>query len=300
MDKKQIRTIVIAAIVIVLGVVGSIYIFSQKDLKINSLQSEKQNLSQSLTQKDSLVNNLEATFDEIESNLKFIKEKRAQLSIQKENQTEQGRDSIVKDVKLMNQMLEESSQKINELQDKLKKSGLDLRSFERRIARMNKNIKDQNAQIADLQKQVEQKTTQVNELNGQVGQLSTKTSEQADSIANQKTRLSEKTLRLNTGYVIYGTYKDLKEKGVLTKEGGILGLGASKTLKNSFNEQNFTKINIQETKSIPLHVKKAKVITDHPADSYKLVKDGNGIAYLEITNPKSFWKISKYAVIEVK
>jgi hypothetical protein len=42
------------------------------------------------------------------------------------------------------------------------------------------------------------------------------------------------------------------------------------------------------------------VISEHPVSSYSLVEENGQIAYLQIDNPEEFWKISKYAVIEVK
>ena len=43
-------------------------------------------------------------------------------------------------------------------------------------------------------------------------------------------------------------------------------------------------------------------VTEHPANSYKMVMDESNnkiIAYIEIEDPATFWKLSKYAVIEV-
>ena len=44
----------------------------------------------------------------------------------------------------------------------------------------------------------------------------------------------------------------------------------------------------------------AQGITTHPAGSYELVKDDKGQLTLKITNPKEFWSVSRYLVIQVK
>jgi hypothetical protein len=106
---------------------------------------------------------------------------------------------------------------------------------------------------------------------------------------------------MNKAFVVSGTYKDLKEKGLLTKEGGVLGLGKKESLQeNSLNDNLFTRIDITKTRTIPVNSKSAKLVTEHPASSYELIKDDdNMIAYIEIKDPSTFWKISKYAVVEV-
>ena len=46
--------------------------------------------------------------------------------------------------------------------------------------------------------------------------------------------------------------------------------------------------------------RKINLISKHPVNSYKLIEEDGLITKLEIEVPKDFWKISHYAVIEVK
>jgi len=47
--------------------------------------------------------------------------------------------------------------------------------------------------------------------------------------------------------------------------------------------------------------KDAKLITSHPSGSYEIIAEGeNMIAGIEIKDPDEFWKISRYAVVEIK
>ena len=52
------------------------------------------------------------------------------------------------------------------------------------------------------------------------------------------------------------------------------------------------------------NTKKAVVLTNHPANSYNLVKgvdaEGAKIVTLEITNPEAFWGVTKYLVVLTK
>jgi hypothetical protein len=107
--------------------------------------------------------------------------------------------------------------------------------------------------------------------------------------------------QLHKAYWTFGTFKELKENGVVAREGGILGiLGTNKTLNKELNHNYFTELDIRSTQTIPLYAKKAEVISEHSDSSYRFVYQDDLIAYLEIEDPNEFWKLTKYAVIEVK
>ncbi len=300
MDKKQIKTVIIAAAVLVIAIVGGIYMYSQQKAQIFALSSEKSELFQQMQQQDSVLNDMEDTFSEIEKNLTFVKEKRNQLSIDNSEGAVNEKEELISDIALMNEMLDESSKKIEELEARLKKSGINLRAFERRIASLNESIESQNKQMAELQQIIEQKDFQIAEFESKVAELNDQMTVQNDSLNRESERLVNKTTELNTGHVAYGTFQELKDKGVLSRSGGFLGIGTSKTLNSEFDDDYFTSLDIRDTKIIPLHAKKAQVISEHPVDSYSLIEEEGQIAYLQIDNPDEFWKISKYAVIEVK
>ncbi|WP_423127690.1 hypothetical protein [Gaoshiqia sp. Z1-71] len=299
MDKKQLRTIIIAGVIVIIGAVAAVYVYTQKEAEIRSLIVERTGLSEMMHQKDSVMADLEETFTEIEDNLRFIKEKRQQLSLEKEGATDR-KQALIDDIALMNTMLEESSKKIADLEAKLKNSGVNMKSYERRIAALNENIEGQNKLIAELKLIIEEKDFQMTELNTRIEQLGFEMALQSDSLLYKDQQITEKTYKLNTGHIAFGTYKELKEKGLLTKEGGFLGIGSTKTIQQNFDQEYFTELDIRETTLIPLHAKKVEVISEHPNDSYKLVEEEGQIAFLQIENPNEFWKISKYAVIAVK
>lgn len=299
--KKQLGIIAAAVVVVILAAVSSFYIYNQKQTEVNNLTAKNSDLNELIENRDSVVNDLVSSFNEIEDNLKFIKEKRKQLSIEQEKEggTDK-KEAIINDIKLMNKMLEESSAHIAQLEKKLKKSGIRLSAFQNKIASLSKTVADQNSQIEELRKTIEEKDMMVAGLNQRVDSMQYEIAKRNDTIESKQNLIAQKVDALNTGHVAYGTYKELKAKGLLTKDGGFLGLGRTTELQENFDPEYFTDLNIQETKTIPIHSKKAMIITEHPDSSYTMVKQDGQIAYLQINNPEEFWKISKYAVIEVK
>ena len=299
-QKSQMTIIIVACLILISVIGGGVYVYNQKQDEIKTLTMEKTNLNQTIQKRDSVVNDMEGTFAEIESNMTFIREKRSQMATL---QTEGGKNKkqlLVEDVKLMNTMLEESSKKIAELQEKLRKSGLNVKSYEKRIQVLNETIETQNTEIAALKKEIEGKNASLAEFDTKVKTLNTNIQQQSDTINYKQKVIIDKTDKLNTAHFALGTFKKLKEEGILSREGAILGVGGGKAIQGNFDTKYFTDVDIRQTKTIPLNVKKAVVISEHPSSSYKLVEENGQIAYLQIEDPAEFWRISKYAVIQVK
>jgi len=113
----------------------------------------------------------------------------------------------------------------------------------------------------------------------------------AENEAKAKT-VAEQDKAINSAWFVFGTKSELKSQKILEK---------GDVLKSAdFNKDYFTQIDIRTTKEIKLYSKRADLLTTHPAKSYELVKDDKGQLTLKITNPKEFWSVSKYLVIQVK
>ena len=298
--KQQLGLIITLIIIVCAGIFSSVYIYNQKENEIKILVAEKADINRMIVMKDSLINDVENTFTEIESKLSFIKERRNQISLDKSEGGKNRKKAIIEDVNLMNTMLEESNKKIVQLEEKLRKSGLNMKSYEKRLQDLASTIESQNTQIAELKKLAEDKDVSIAQLNTKVQNLDLEKKNQSDTISAKQNIIKERTDKLNTAHFALGTFKKLKEEGILNREGGVLGLGANKAIQENFDSKYFTELDIRKTKTIPVNAKKAVLISEHPLNSYKLVEENDQIAYLEIENPEEFWRISKYAVIEVK
>ena len=60
----------------------------------------------------------------------------------------------------------------------------------------------------------------------------------------------------------------------------------------------FKQVDITQMLEIPVNAKKAKLITSHPAGSYKMDAVEGKTDKLTITDPNAFWSVSKYLVIQ--
>ena len=152
--------------------------------------------------------------------------------------------------------------------------------------------------IEELQAELASKNIRIQELDAAVTGLSTEKEElTAENEAKAQT-VAEQDKALNTAWFVFGTKKELKDQKILTNT-GLFKKG--QVLKDSdINKDYFTQVDIRTTKEIKLYSKDADILTTHPAGSYALEKDDKGQLTLKITNPKDFWSVSKYLVIQVK
>lgn len=295
--KKGVVTTAIISFFVLL--VAGIIVFSlytrEHNKLITLMETQKTSLTEKITDRDSVISEWITTFDDIEKNIALIKEKEKIISVNSSNAeiSKDKRQQVLEDIKLINSLLEQNKKKIASLNAQLKKSGGTIKVLQNKIAELEASVKQNENEILEL------KTALVNK-NFEVEQLNTEVIVMKDTIAKKDEKISTQTYEMNKAFYTCGTYKELKAKGLLTKEGGFIGLGKTEALTGNFSDDSFVQIDITKTKSISVNSKNAKLISEHPKGSYEFIRDKDKrISSIEITDPALFWKISKYAVVEI-
>jgi len=255
---------------------------SENSIK-DSVENVSGNLNGKLNEKDAAIQELVSSFNEIQENLNAIKEKEKIISkVTSDGDVKSKEDQIKEDIQSIYDLMAKNKDRIGSLSKKLKNSKLKIEGLEKMIENMQATLNLKDSEIEELK-------TKIEGLNVELSNLTTNY-KAVENESNQKTEI------INTAFYAIGTSKELKENNVITKEGGIIGLGKTTKLSSDFNKEYFTKINIEKTTSINLGAKKIKMLTTHPSNSYKLIGE-KPIEKLEITNTKEFWSASKYLVI---
>jgi len=294
--KAVITTSIIGFIVLLIAVfiAFSLYNRDHKQL-LSQMETQKNSFTEKLTSRDSSIGEWVTTFSEIEKNIAIIKEKEHIISTNSATGelSRNNKQQILEDIKYINTLLELNKKKIASLNSQLSKSGGTIKGLQNTIAGLEASVKQSESDIADLKATLLTKKFEIEQLN------TDKTALQG-TIIQKDDKINAQTFEMNKAFFASGTYKELKAKGLLTKEGGFIGLGKTKTLAASFRDSSFRQIDITVTKSIPINSKNAKLISDHPVNSYEFIRDKDKkIVSMEITDPAQFWKISKYAVLEI-
>lgn len=275
-----------------------------KDETIARLQAENEEMKTELLSSYEEISGMMATLNEVDKNIQAIKEKEGMMTVAsgEGELSPSTREKMVNDIETINSLLSDSRNQISDLNEKLRSSQISIREYREKITALNADLQQRNAELASMQETVESQDFQIKDLNQTVRALVDEGIAQQNMIDRQMEIMNAQEQALYTAYYTAGSFKDLKNKGVVEKEGGFLWLGQDKKLTDHFDPQYFNSIDIRSTTEIPLYSDKVKLVTDHPADSYEIIEgdDENDFAYLEITDPQEFWKTSKYMVMEYK
>ena len=271
----------------------------QHKKEIAQMQARQDSITQVAEQKNNTILEFIDEMNEIQTNLDSIKAIEKIISVEKASSVElktSAKERIAGDIAQINTLLQKNKELVKSLTNKYKASNAKIAELETTIVNMTKQMADKDADIASLTAELEALHINVTNLNQQIETI---TAENEQTIREKEQAFEEQADVLNTAYWAFGTKKELAEKNVIEKEGGVFGLGKTLTLKKDFNRDYFNKIDIREFKQMTLNAKKAVLLANHPADSYHLIGT-NRVEGLVIDKPDEFWKDSKYLVVVVE
>lgn len=262
------------------------------------LEAERDSLAQINTQSAAEMDEMMSIISDVENGFNQIKTAENYLSIQSKEKGEMTNDkrSEIKDnFEMVNDILKKNKTELAKLNQQVKNLKGNTSGLQATIKRLNTELEERAKAITELQTALQKRDAQIAELETSVQALSSDVDALSNQSAQQADKIKEQEKELNTGYYMFGTKNELKEAKVVS--GGFLA--SSKVLNEGIKEEKFVQIDIRDAKAIPVYAKKAKILTDHPKDSYSIEKDATGNAVIKITDYKKFWSISKFLVIEV-
>ena len=263
------------------------------------LTMQKDSLQREANVKDSSILTYLSEFNEIQANLDSIKKIEDLVTVESTGSNElksSQKQKILDDINLLKDLLQKNKDLVASLRKKLNSSNSQIGKLNSTIAElqqmvenMEKRVQEKDAEIASLSDQVQKLNVDISSLNQRITAAEEQNQQKSETIENQ-------TMELNTAYYAYGTTRELKDNGVIEKTGGFLGIGRTPEIKDDFNRDYFTKVDIRNFNYLPLMVKKAKVVSVHPAGSFHISGEGTADT-LFIDNKAEFWKVSKYLVV---
>jgi DNA repair exonuclease SbcCD ATPase subunit len=252
---------------------------SDVDSRIEQLEKEN-------AQKDSMINESLAFFSEIQSNLSSIELKKDEIRIKSTDSefTADDKTWILEQIKQINFLRQENAKKVKALSEQLKKSGLKINQLD--------------AMVQGLLQSIQEKEEQISILENDLVSLDKAYARLFDAYQEKAVLVEELTEEINTVYYSYGTEEELVKNKVIDRKNGFIGIGKSIKLMDNFNQKYFAKIDLTEEKELFIEGSELKFITDHPSSSYSLNPSGKNTK-IKISNPREFWKVSRYLVIVV-
>ena len=266
--------------------------------QIAQLELERDEIKTEVNQRDASLEKFMASFTDIEKNLREIREREMNIELAREEGTlspEALGEKIKEDVKAINELLQQNRNSISSLSRQVAAG----KSENTKLNRLMGQLK------AELTQQITERETQIDTLKGQllaqevtIEELNTNLVALKEVNFEQDSLIDHQTESLNTAYYVMGTTKQLEEGEVIDREGGLLGLGRTKKLRDNFAADRFDKIDIREQRTFPVQANKLELVTPHPSHAYTIEHDEEAETYrLVIADPESFWESSKYLVM---
>ena len=209
-------------------------------------------------------------------------------------ETTDKKEAIKNDMIAIQQALEARRKKLDALEARLKKSSAYSASMKKTVEGLKKQIESQELTISSLQEELRNANIKIEGLNTRVDSLSRVNASERSQKALAQEEATRLANELNTCYYVVGSKKELKDNKII--ESGFLR--KTKIMESDYEMSYFTKADKRSLSVIPLHSKKAKLLSKHPAGSYE-IQDNNGIKTLKITNATRFWEMSNFLIVQV-
>lgn len=256
-------------------------VLSSKDQAINSLEFQKLN-------DDSIVNLYALYIQKIKDNINEINKQELIINNKKNNPDfiEKDTTDIIKSIKILSKKLQENESMILALNNAVKLE------------------KDKNSQfvskVTDLREEIAQSNREVYYLKEELNSMNASFEAIFKKYNLQNKKISDLNQKLNEVAYVIGSKSELLDNGVLTKSGGLIGIGKTRKLNSDLNTDYFTYVSKYKFQNIPLGYKTVRLMTAHPTSSYRLSTSNEITDSLIIINQDDFWRNSKFLVVEVK
>lgn len=248
-------------------------------------------LNDVIAQKDSEINEMMGTLNDIEEGFRLINEAENRVALLKNGEGTSKKLNLKENIQFIAERMKQNRELIAKLQKQLESSTLKGGQLKKTIDNLTAQLEEKDKQLLALREELDKKDIHISELDETIGNLNTNVSNLSADNQQKAETINAQDKQLNTAWYVFGTKKELKGQHIL--EGG-------KVMNGNFNKNYFTKVDIRNTTEIKLYSKSAKLLTAHPASSYSLTHDASKQYVLRITNPQIFWSTSKYLVVLVK
>lgn len=298
MKTKNIIAIVIGlAITIALAAV-----FTDMKEQKDTLKEQSNQLEEKLQKRDSAYNEVIDIMYAVESKIERIKKRESLLAdVSNTNDfLKVDKKQLVNDMGLIDSLIVQTNETVARLVSKLDNANINLNSFKKRVNQLANQLEERKQSIAFLREELKEKDIVIEEMTADIKALEYRVDTQEETLETQMTKIDMQEDELSKAFFAIGSEKSLLEDGLVSKEGGFLWFGKINGLDPDAPKNKFSEIDIRTTHRVIVDAAKLDLITEHPSESYEIVKEGNLIKYIDIKNPDKFWAISKYLVVAVK
>ena len=291
-------SLVLAVVLLAVAAYAGIHFYRvscDSSLRITVLEEENRNSSQEQAKLTGVVEEITGTINEIGAKLRDVREKRTQITTlmplaESDSST---RSEILNDISMIENQLVQDKSSLEEMEQKLKNSGLKIRALETMIKELRVEISESEIMIAELTETIARKDSVI-EIT-QVSLSETKGLLKTSETRYEQTRdLLEETR--NTAWFISGSPKELQEKRIIDR----FGIFSKKNaLSSQFDVNEFSKVDISTVDDFMFESKPDDIdlVPPRDADCYSISISDEGKTVLSVLDRDKFWKVPYLVVV---
>ena len=259
----------------------------------DAVQQQRDSLQAVINAKDGELNDLMGTFYEVQEGINRINQAEGRVAVADGNVEAAGNKAIIREnMQYIEETMQRQRELIAQLKQKLQSSTVNVDKLRKTVAALEQQVQEQAARIQELEAQLAEKNIVIVHQSDSIASLSSSVSELTTQNEQQAATMAAQEQDLNSAWFVFGTKAELTEQKILQK-GEVLR-------SEDFATDYFTKVDIRQTQNIKFYSKSAKMLTTHPAGSYRLSKNDAGEYELHILNTQKFWSVSRFLVVQVK
>lgn len=284
---KSIIAIVALCTVVVIGCNNKSEELQQQ---VTQLQTEKGALEQTITERDKQFEEMMHAVNDVYNSLEETRTKEATLVERTEGAegaarlTSTDARRMLQSISSIGATLQENKKKIANLESRVKTLRGEFASLNKLVENMKQTLLEREQSIAALQANIQG--------------LEATLAEKTQVINEKETEISKQQKHMNTAYYVAGTRAELKNKGIITDEGGFLWglLGSTTVMASGVDRSLFTPIDKTLDQTIHIPGKVDEMIPRRSKDFFALASMNKDNSDLTILTPDKFWQ-DQYLVI---
>ena len=250
----------------------------------DELQKSNEALKSELNEKDAAIAKLVETMNSIDEGFKKINEMQGRINLNTPT-SEGNQNSIERNIEYITSTLKKNKEEIEKLKKQLLDGKQISKELKTKIAGLEKLLNEKSLELAEIYQTLADNNIYIGKLDSIIVDLTrANTGQELQLIAQEE--------ELNSVWYAIGTKSELKGENILNS-GDVMR-------EKDINLKYFTKADKRELKEINTHAKRAKLLTNHPDESYTLERNAEKEYILTITAPDAFWSTSRYLVIQVR
>lgn len=286
---------------VILGIAATLLMMSscvESSQKYKNLQARLDSLNTVYTTQNAEMEEMFADLNDISAGMQSLRDAEHLLTLEAEKEgkasskSKQQLAALKNDITAIAEAIEGYKAQVAGLEKKNKAQSAE---FKRLIAGLNQELELRTQKISEITAQLAEKNQQLAVKTQEAEQLAQNVEALDKANQNQQTTINRQDAALHLGHYLVGTRKELKEEGVISRQ----GIFCPPIVSSQAQKANFAELDVREMKSIPLNSRKAKILSVHPAGSYVLETAEDGNLVLKIEDENTFWKQTRYLVVMI-